>query len=343
MNKVANKDIQNYKSIFHLFSSKIILSKRHRMKGKLFMKKYKIIIAFLMVISILSACNSKGNEEFSYKNVKNNKIDHIHGLGFINEGSEFVIATHLGLYKYGKEGWKEANSQKHDYMGFQTVKDGFISSGHPEEGSEYKNPLGIIKSKDNGATFERLAFYGEIDFHYLAAGYDSNTIYVFNETQTAGLNKGLNYSINNGATWKKVAMNGFTSDTISNLAAHPINKDLIAIGSKDGVFISNNYGEDFTLLYNDKMVTYVTLSEKGGYYSNFENDTAHLKSFLYENNNEKEVQLPENGKINPIASIAVNPKNQKEIVIITFNNDIYLTKDNGGNWVKLSSNGKLIK
>ncbi|MFG3613558.1 F510_1955 family glycosylhydrolase [Rummeliibacillus stabekisii] len=307
------------------------------------MKRYKILVTLLTVITILSACNSKANEEFSYEDVKNNKIEHIHGSGFMNAGSEFVIATHLGLYKYGKDGWKEANSEKHDYMGFQTVKDGFIASGHPEKGSEYKNPFGVIKSKNNGASFERLAFYGEIDFHYLTTGYYSNTIYVYNETQTEGLNTGLNYSVDNGVTWKKVAMNGFTGYSISNLAAHPINKSLIAVGSKDGVFMSNNYGEDFTLLYNTKMVTYVTLNENGGYYSNFADDMVHLKSFLYENNKEKEVQLPNNGQINPIISIAVNPKNQKEIVIITYTNDIYITKDKGENWNRLSSNGKLIK
>lgn len=307
------------------------------------MKKYKIIFGLLVLILVLSACNSNENEVFSFEEVKNNKIDHIHGLGYINGENDVVIATHFGLYKYAKDGWKEANSQKHDYMGFQAVREGFFSSGHPEEGSEYKNPLGLIKSIDKGASFEQLAFYGEIDFHYLAAGYDSNTIYVLNEMPVEEMNAGLHYSIDEGASWTKAAMNGFTSDYISNLSAHPTLKELITIGSKDGIFISNDYGQNFKSLNNTKMVTYLTLTETGGYYTNLENDTVYLKSFSFESDEEINIQLPKDVKMDPITFIAVNPENQKEMVIVTVSNNIYLTKDEGLSWDKIASNGELAK
>lgn len=307
------------------------------------MKKYKIIFGLLVLILVLSACNSNEGEVFSFEEVKNNQIDHIHGLGYINGESDVVIATHFGLYKYAKDGWKEANSQKHDYMGFQAVRDGFFSSGHPEEGSEYKNPLGLIKSIDKGASFEQLAFYGEIDFHYLAAGYDSNTIYVLNEMPVEEMNAGLHYSIDEGASWTKAAMNGFTSDYISNLSAHPTRKELLTIGSKDGIFISNDYGQNFKSLNDTKMVTYVTLTENGGYYTNLENDTVNLKSFLFESNEEINVQLPKELKMDPITFIAVNPKNQQEIVLVTNSNNIYITKDEGLTWDQIASNGELAE
>lgn len=307
------------------------------------MKKFKIIFGLLVLILVLSACNSNEKEVFSFEEVKNNQIDHIHGLGYINGEDDVVIATHFGLYKYAKDGWKEANSQKHDYMGFQAVREGFFSSGHPEEGSEYKNPLGLIKSIDKGASFEQLAFYGEIDFHYLAAGYDSNTIYVLNEMPVEEMNAGLHYSIDEGASWTKAAMNGFTSDYISNLSAHPTRKEIITIGSKDGIFISNDYGQNFKSMNNTKMVTYVTLTETGGYYTNLENDTVYLKSFLFESDEEINIQLPKDVKMDPITFIAVNPENQKEIVIVTASNNIYLTKDEGLSWDKIASNGELAK
>lgn len=307
------------------------------------MKKYKIIFGLLVLILVLSACNSNENEVFSFEEVKNNQIDHIHGLGYINGENDVVIATHFGLYKYAKDGWKEANSQKHDYMGFQAVREGFFSSGHPKEGSEYKNPLGLIKSIDKGASFEQLAFYGEIDFHYLAAGYDSNTIYVLNDMPVEEMNAGLHYSIDEGASWTKAAMIGFTSDYISNLSAHPTRKELITIGSKDGIFISNDYGQNFKSMNNTKMITYVTLTETGGFYTNLENDTVYLKSFLFESNEEINIQLPKDLKMDPITFIAVNPENQQEIVIVTASNNIYLTKDEGLSWDKIASNGELAK
>ncbi|MEK3997133.1 F510_1955 family glycosylhydrolase [Psychrobacillus sp. FSL W7-1493] len=307
------------------------------------MKKYKIIFSLLVLILVLSACNSNENDVFSFEGVNNNKIDHIHGLGYINGESDVVIATHLGLYKYAKDGWKEANSQKHDYMGFQAVREGFFSSGHPEEGSEYKNPLGLIKSIDEGASFEQLAFYGEIDFHYLAAGYDSSTIYVLNEMPVEEMDAGLHYSLNEGDSWTKAAMNGFNSDYISNLSAHPTRKELITIGSKDGLFISNDYGQNFKLMNDTKMITYVTLTETGGLYTNFENNTVYLKSFLFESNEEINVQLPKELKMDPITFISVNPENQQEIVLVTNSNNIYITKDEGLTWDQIASNGELAE
>lgn len=305
------------------------------------MKKYKFLIGLIVILFLLSACNSNEKEGYLFNEVKNNKIDHIHGMGYINGGNEFAIATHLGLYEYGKEGWKEANSQKHDYMGFQAVREGFFSSGHPEEGSEYKNPLGLIKSNDKGASFEQLAFYGEIDFHYLAAGYDSNTIYVLNETPVKEMDVGLHYSVDEGVSWKKVAMNGFTSDYISNLSAHPTYKQTIAAASKDGLFISDDYGQNFKRKNDTNNITYVTFNETGGYYSNFDNDKVFLKSFMIENSEETEIELPSDLKMDPIIFIVINPGNLKEIVIATNNNNIYVTKDEGFSWGKLASNGEL--
>lgn len=148
------------------------------------MNKIKLYAGLLLLISILSACSTNEEKAYSFEEVENDTFEHLHGLGYINGGPEIVISTHDGLYEYGKSGWKEATSEKHDYMGFQAIREGFFSSGHPEPGSAYKNPLGLIKNMDRGASFEKLAFYGEIDFHYLTAGYDSNAIYVFNEMPT---------------------------------------------------------------------------------------------------------------------------------------------------------------
>nr|WP_107937804.1 sialidase family protein [Ureibacillus chungkukjangi] len=298
-------------------------------------------MGILSAIVVLSACNSE--EEYSFGEVKNNKIEHAHGLGYINGENEFIVATHNGLYQYGEEdGWQEANSKKHDYMGFSAVRDGFFSSGHPEEGSSLKNPLGLIKSTDRGASFDQLAFYGEIDFHYLAAGYESNAVYVLNQTPNENLNMGLNYSTDEGKTWTEATMQGFNSDYISNLAAHPSREELVVIGSRDGIFISENYGQDFSILNSSEMVTYVTLNETGGYYANFDTNQVYLKSFSLEKSVEEEnIVLPKEVMTDPIIYIAVNPNDEKEITIVTNNLNIYQTKEQGTTWSKLASNGKL--
>ncbi|MEK4701913.1 F510_1955 family glycosylhydrolase [Solibacillus sp. FSL R7-0668] len=303
------------------------------------MKKFKLFIGILSAIAILTACNSE--DKYSFEEVKNSQIDHVHGLGYTNGGEEFVVATHYGLYQYGNDGWQEANSEKHDYMGFSAVREGFYASGHPEKGSKLKNPLGLIKSTDRGATLEQLAFYGEIDFHYLTAGYDSNAVYVFNETPTEKLKGGLNYSLDEGKTWTQATMNGLSTTYISNFAAHPSKEELLLVGSKEGIYISTDYGQNFSILNSNQMVTYVTLNEAAGYYTNFDNNKVHLKSFSLEKGSEKNIELPEEIMTDPIIFIALNPNNEKEIVIITNNLNIYQSKDQGLTWDNLAFNGKL--
>ncbi|EGQ19922.1 BNR repeat domain protein [Sporosarcina newyorkensis 2681] len=305
------------------------------------MKKMRIVAGLLSLLVVISAC-SKESESYAFEKVENSKFEHLHGLGYINGGPKIVISTHDGLYEYDEEGWKEANSEKHDYMGFQAIREGFFSSGHPEPGSDYKNPLGLVKSTDRGASFEQLAFYGEIDFHYLAAGYDSNAIYVLNEMPTEEMTGGLHYTLDEGATWSEASMNEFNSEFISNLAAHPSQKEMIAIGSKDGIFHSSDYGENFALFNDAKMVLAVTLTENGGYYSSYENETVQLQSFSFGNDQEMSIQLPDE-KMSPIVFIAVNPEDEKEIVIATYNNDIFLTMDEGANWNTLAENSELME
>lgn len=304
------------------------------------MKKIAKYIGMAGIIAILSACNADKDNSYAFEELENSKIDHLHGLGYINGGPEVVISTHEGLYAYGDDGWKEANSEKHDYMGFQAVLEGFFSSGHPEPNSKLKNPLGLVKSTDRGASFEKLAFYGEIDFHYMAVGYESNAIYALNEMPTKDMPAGLHYSLDEGGSWKEASMNGFDSEFISNLAAHPSREEMIAIGSKDGLFLSQDYGENFAPLNDTEMVTVVALTETGGLFASYEKDVVKLSSFMLDEKKEVEISLPND--IAPIVFIAVNPDNQQEIVIATFTNDIYRTTDEGVNWETLAKNGELL-
>ncbi len=59
-----------------------------------------------------------------------------------------------------------------------------------------------------------------------------------------------------------------------------------------------------------------------------ENEKAELKPFTFKNDKTKLIQLP-NEEPDPFSFIAVNPEDEKGIVITTHNNDIYLTKDEG--------------
>ncbi len=64
-------------------------------------------------------------------------------------------------------------------MGFSVAgPDHFYASGHPGQGSDLPNPVGLIESRDGGTTWAPLSRQGESDFHTLSAhaegvvGYD---------------------------------------------------------------------------------------------------------------------------------------------------------------------------
>lgn len=305
------------------------------------MYKKKGLILVGLLLMFLSACNSRDEVNNIFKEVKKNeKIDHIHGIGYPNGNEKMVIATHGGLYEFDNK-WKVATSRKHDYMGFSAVQEGFYSSGHPEPNSDYKNPLGIIKSKDEGASFEQLAFYGEADFHYMTVGYETNTIYLINEAPVGKLDFGLHYSVDDGKSWTKSKMEGFDSKYISNLSAHPSSNSILAIGSQDGLFLSRDFGDTFSLLGSLKAITYMILTENAGIYASIENEGVKLVMFNLKNSELDDLKVPDLGENNPIVQIAVNPTDEMEITIATLENDIYQTQDLGGTWKVIAEKGTL--
>lgn len=276
-----------------------------------------------------------------YQEATNAKVDHIHGIGYPGAGDALMLATHHGPLLYEEGTWKETTSEKHDYMGFQAVADGFVSSGHPEPGSDYENPLGLLKSKDAGETFKQYAFAGEIDFHYLAASYQTDRIYVFNEMPTDKLENGFFYTDNYGQKWTTMDMKGFEAEMMSNMAAHPDTPETVAIGTDRGLYLSKDAGQSFSLFKKDMYVTYVTLSKSHAYVAELVDDKVQLVQIDLASKEAKTLSGPKLTKDNAVTYIATHPTNDKEISIATMQNDVYQTTDGGATWNQLITLGKL--
>jgi hypothetical protein len=65
-------------------------------------KKFRNI-GLLSLITILGACNSNDAASYSFDEVENEKIGHLHGLGYPNGEDKMVIATHEGYKNRGEE------------------------------------------------------------------------------------------------------------------------------------------------------------------------------------------------------------------------------------------------
>lgn len=103
---------------------------------------------------------------------------HVHGMTVDPDTGRILLATHNGLFDVTASP-AEKLSPTIDLMGFAAADPGhYYASGHPGEGSDLPNPVGLIHSDDGGKTWEPLSRQGESDFHALTVtgdgiiGYD---------------------------------------------------------------------------------------------------------------------------------------------------------------------------
>ena len=305
------------------------------------MKRFKRgLFSITSLTLLLAACSNDEPKQYFIKAEKE-KIEHIHGAGYWGEEGTPVIATHGGPFEYRDEVWYKTTRNNHDYMGFQTTKDGFYSSGHPEKGSDLKNPLGLVKSTDKGKNLDKFAFYGETDFHYLGASYETGTVYVYNEVQNSKIGPGFFYSKNKGKDWTQLELNGMLSSSIGGFDVHPSKDNIIAIYGEEGIFLSKNYGKDFSLIPTKGMVTSLTFKNDSIIYSMIENHKVSLHEINLSNNQGTILAAPSLNNENIPIYLEVNPLTEGEMMMVTTKNDVYVSEGQEEKWNKILSNGEI--
>jgi len=276
-----------------------------------------------------------------YKEITSGKIEHIHGIGYAGNMPGVSIATHNGIKVYQNGKWFDTTTQLHDYMGFQATKNGFFASGHPEPGTNLKNPLGLMKSSDGGNTLEKLTFYGESDFHNLAVGYNMEAIYLYNERPNSKLQNGVYFSTNNGQEWKNSKLKGLSS-TIHSFSVHPDQSSVVAVSAKDGVYLSTDYGNTFELFSKSLESTAVTFSNEDVIYAPIskQNQQTITKQSIA-TNEETNIQIPSLDSKDKIMYISQNPQNSSEMVFATMKANVFFSTDSGKTWKQVTKDGTL--
>lgn len=269
-------------------------------------------------------------------------FDHIHGIGYTGDGNSLVVPAHDGLRIYEKGAWRNSENEPNDYMGFSMTSDGFYSSGHPAPGSDLKNPFGIVKSDNFGSKIEPLALYGEVDFHGMAAGYNSKAIYVMNPQPNSVMESaGLYSSTDEAKSWKISNAENVTGSA-SAIAVHPDNEKMVALGTDQGIFLSADNGNTFNkasgepvsaLSYTfDEKVLIGSMGEK-----------AKLTILDLKSLEPQELPIPSLNEGEFISFIAVNPKDANVITYSTSENNVYQSNDGGDNWITIADKGNGIK
>ena len=268
-------------------------------------------------------------------------LTHIHGLAYSPDGKRLMVPSHHGLTVYENGKWSKAPGPQHDYMGFVATDKNLYSSGHPAPGSGLVNPFGLIRSRDGGKTWSKLALEGETDFHVLAAGWNTNVICVWNPAPSSRIREpGLHCTENEGNTWRKARASGTEGDPIA-LAVHPDDSSLVAIGTSEGVYESADAGQSFERIGGPGVGTSVAydLDGKHLWIATHDGKEARLGRARLRGGPVTQVKLPRLPK-DAVSYIAQNPARRSEYAIATFERSIYLSQDAGRTWKQIASAGK---
>ncbi|HEY1157334.1 MAG TPA: exo-alpha-sialidase [Arthrobacter sp.] len=171
---------------------------------------------------------------------------HIHGLTVSGDTSKVLLATHDGLFDVTKQPATKIGGTN-DLMGFTAGKDPgvFYASGHPGEGSNLPNPLGLIKSVDGGKTWEQLSRQGVSDFHALTT--TKSGIVAFDGTL---------WTSPDGKAWKNTA----ADFSPAFLAGHPDSDTVLATTPK-GVQRSTDGGATWTLVKSSPVIMFAAFAD----------------------------------------------------------------------------------
>jgi len=259
----------------------------------------------------------------------------IHGMSFTGDGERLRVATHTGLVIYEDGNWSKPDVPVNDYMGYSGTEDGFFSSGHPGAGSQLVNPIGLVRSDDQGETISIINFLGETDFHVMGASYYGETVYVVNPAANSLLPAGMHFSLDGGETWEPSAADGLPVAPLQ-IAVHPSEDGVIAAATQRGLFLSNDFGNTFTQIGDASVVTAVTFDPDG------ERLIFGFESlFAYARSDGQITPLPQTPAVDAdqaILYIAINPANDA-LAFATSDRDVYYSSDGGGSWRQIGEDG----
>jgi photosystem II stability/assembly factor-like uncharacterized protein len=305
----------------------------------LFKTDIQASLRFMLVCGALLAPLAGAHHETPSAHAADVTLTHVHGLAYSADGKWLMVPSHHGLAVYREGKWSKAPGPQHDYMGFAATKTHIYSSGHPAQGSGLKNPFGLIRSKDGGATWDKLALEGESDFHLLAASWNLNAVYVWNSERNSRMpSPGLYFTLNEGFMWQRAAAKGLAGKPRA-LAVHPGDAKIVAAATSSGIYVSKNSGDSFEPLARgaEGLAVFFDLNGNHLWHSTYDGNPRLVRLDL-KGGAAAAIVLPPL-RDDAVAYMAQNAANPKEYAIATFERSVYISKDAGKTWKRIADRG----
>ena len=231
-------------------------------------------------------------------------VSHIHHVKVIE--NKVLVLTHEGLYELaGKNDMKLVGKEKIDVMGFTTLGETLVASGHPAEGSKMPNPIGVMKSLDGGLTWKTISLSGKVDFHLLEG---SGSDLYGADSQTGKLMT----SADSGKTWKYLGKNTFT-----DIAVSPEISGMAIAVSNSELLLTKNAFKSTTKIKSNLKITQIEWRKSGLY--------ALSGSSLYKSTNSGKTWT----KQSTFKGVPGILSASDQLMLVTVGSDIYTSSDAG--------------
>ena len=262
-----------------------------------------LLFGFVITSSMASISHAKAETLDS--------VSHIHHVKVV--GSKVLVLTHEGLYELvGENNIKLVGKEKIDVMGFVSLGNVLVASGHPAVGSKMPNPIGVIKSLDGGLTWNSVSLTGKVDFHFLE-GLGSDLYGADSQTGQ------LMYSADSGVTWKTLGANSF-----SDVAVSP-NKAGMAIAIKDSeLLLTQNAFKTSSKIVSGLKMTQIEWRKSGLY--------ALSGRSLYKSTNSGKTWT----KLSTFKGDPGILSASDQLMLVTVGSEIYTSKNEGKSFRKIS-------
>jgi len=261
-------------------------------------------------------------------------ISHVHGLAVDPFDPDRIwVATHEGLLVWREsKGWEGPVGSIIDLMGFAVApeRDVLYASGHPGPGLNMPNPVGLIRSRDGGRSWEPVALAGEVDFHAMAVSpADQRRIHGF------CYGDGRFYrSDDGGRTWTRTevaAIAGPHGRGPLQLVAHPTDPDTLLAAGEDGLLRSEDGGRTWQPILPGAVTAAAFVPSDPQQLLAYAVAAGLVRS-ADGGRTWQPLGLQVGDDRDPVVAIAVHPGEAGTVYVATFAGNLLRTQDGGRTW-----------
>ena len=189
-----------------------------------------VAIVAVIVVAALLADGGGGESSGTAAGGTAEAITDVHGIGVNPADGALYIASHTGLFRSpkGEATATRVEAPEQDLMGFSIAgPDRFLASGHPGASQGGPSALGLIESRDRGATWKPVSMPGG-DLHLLRAAGDA--VYTFDGE--------LQASRDGGRSFQQRESPG----SLIDIAIDPSDGDRVLASTESGVRVTRDGG-----------------------------------------------------------------------------------------------------